>query len=462
MGTRGFTLSGRRVNANVRTVDDEAVRQDNQNTTGVHTGGVMTINGSDPTKIDISAGTGIVIEDIPNPVSPDVTSVVWEAFTSITIDFLLTNFTSYIGINRSGNIVQIADTITARDRRDFIILGLLVHTTNTVIEDVSNTVFLGYGTGSTLVDLISTIGIVNISGNELGGKTGTLSLEKTLGEAFSYGGDYVDNPDTPNTIIAGSLSAPDLFKPYRDGTLDDDGFPNFKLDFPFTEFIDPANYDDGSGTLVAVPASDPWTVQRVYYDPVNNNIVVAYGQFLHKSANGAENGIQGEDFKTNPVLKDALLRAFMVVHRSCLDSTDSSTCIFLEADRFGQVPAGGSSTRTFAGIIQGVVAETGDFAAEVGTSYTIDNTSTVNVTLPQVTPANTGAKIEFWILKATTTNNVTLTAFDFDHIINGVIGVDPDPAVGTINSTTTTYIKVVCRLCTAKSYIIDHIDTVTT
>ena len=46
--------------------------------------------------------------------------------------------------------------------------------------------------------------------------------------------------------------------------------------------VDPAQYDDGSGALASVGASQA-TVQWVFWSPRTNNIYVQYGQELYTS-----------------------------------------------------------------------------------------------------------------------------------------------------------------------------------
>ncbi len=462
-----YTIAGVRINNNVRTVDDDAIRQDNQAGSGVYTGGALTINSGDNTTVDITAGSGIIVDHRPDPVSPTIINIAWEASSAIPVDNLLTALTSYIALDRSGNIAQFAGTITAQQRRDNIILGIMIHTTNTVVESVSNFVVTGYGHAQSLVDLASAIGIINESGNVFSSNTTNLTLAKTLGTSFRLGGNYVLNSSIPNSVSSGSLVAPSLFKPYRDGTYADppaNTQPNFKVDSPLTTSVDPTKYDDASGTLATVAANSPWTVQRIYHDPVNNDVVVHYGQTTYKQKDIAEYSIQGEDFEKNPILQDALLRGFLIVHKDCTDLTNTAQAIFIEADKFGQVPSGGSSISTNTGSLLSVAtAKTSDFNTNFGKAYVIDNTGGAIVgTLAAATTANIGQACECWILGNTATHNVTFKAPDINHTINGQADADPAVAAAVFSATSNPYSKVIIRVLAENTYLVEEPTSLTT
>ncbi len=455
--TRSYTRAGKQVNTNIRTVEDDPIREDNQAGTGIYTGGVMSINGSDNTKIDITAGSGIVVDHRPDPVSPDIISVAWEAYTSVTVENLSTALTSYIAIDRSGNVVQFAGTVTAQQRRDYIILGIVVHTTNTVVESVSNFVVAGYGYAQSLVDLSAAIGIINVSGNVFSSNTTNLTLAKTIGESFRLGGNYTTNAGIPNSIVTGSLTAPSLFKPYQDGS------GGFQVDSPLTTSVDPTKWDDGSGTLATVTANSPWTVQRIYYDPVNDDTVVHYGQDEYKQLDIAEYSIQGQEFNKNPILQDAILRSFMIIHKDCTDLTDTTKVKFIEADKFGQVPAQGSSPAANAGsLLAETTAKVADFTVNFGKSYLIDNSSGAIVgTLAAATAERVGQVCECWVQSNTFTNNVTFQTQNITDTINGVAGSDPDVITAVLSAVTSNYKKVTIRIIGVGQYLIDSPDSIT-
>lgn len=367
------------VSDNVRGFRSEDNRQDNQLCTGIWEGGLVTINGSDSTKIDITAGSGVVVDNYTDPRNAKVYQVVWEAKTAVPLEFITQNFTSFIGIARNGEVTQFALEPTASERRDYIILALAVHTSLTTIENISNEVQLGYGNANALNDLSNAIGTVNIDGNVFRATGGNLRLTRSAGKSFKLGGNYYNDAKSPNVINSDALVSPYIFKPYRDGA------GNYSIVLPLTQSVDPAYYDDGTGTLALVPASTPWTVLRVYHSPVNDNVIVHYGQTLYANALAAEAAIGGDVFAPNPVLKNTLLRAFIVIRRTCTNLADTATCKIIQADKFGITKSTGATSNV--PTLQAVYASSaelmvGDVVTLVDGAFTLqDNNDDANAVM---------------------------------------------------------------------------------
>lgn len=456
--TRAFVRAGRRINDDIQDINSDPLRQDNQAGTGVYIGGLLTINGGDNTKIDISAGEGIVVDHRPNPVSPKVTVVKWEAYTGIDVDGLLTSFTSYIAIDKSGNVTQFTEVPTARQRRDNIVLGIAVHTTNTVIEDLSNFVVTGYGYAQSLVDLSAAVGIVNTGGNIYSANGATDTLAKTAGTAFRLGGNYANDAAIPNTLVTSILTAPTLFKPYRA----DAAGSSFKIDFPLTNTIDFDRYDDGTGTLATKSVSERWSVNRVFYDPVNENTVVQYGQNVYRTSTDALLALTSETFIKNPVLEDAVLRSFLLCRRGGTDLSDSGDALFIAADKFGQSPAEGAQIAYSNGIATVTsAAKSSGFTTNLNKAYQVDNSSNaVTGTLAEATSDQVGKICECWIQDDASVHNFTLAAPTEASVINGVSAGVGQTVKATVSSANSNYKKISVTVIDTDTYLIDGVDSV--
>ena len=311
----------------------------NFNGTGIHSGGHVTINGSDITKIDIATGDGVILNNYTDPEIPDVSHISWPNLEGIVVDSLLTNFTSYIAIDRGGNIVQFADAITPENRRDYIVLCVVAHTNNLVVETIANFPPPAYDTPHIVVDLADSLGIVNRSGNQFTYNGTNLKVNKGAGESFRIGQNWNNSSKSPNITTDALLTAPTMFVSYRDGS---GGW----VPPPFESDVDPDYYDDGSGTLVAVPASDPFVVHRLFYEPIGGDIIIAYGQEVFKTMAGAEASLFGQEFIKNPVLNDTMFRCYLIVKRATTDLSITTTAKFISLDKFGSSPSVGSSTST--------------------------------------------------------------------------------------------------------------------
>tara|TARA_A100000171_G_C2140369_1_gene154932 strand:- start:3566 stop:5062 length:1497 start_codon:yes stop_codon:yes gene_type:complete len=310
----------------------------NHNGTGIYTGGRVTINGSDATTIDIEAGSGVVIDNYTNPGIPDVVKVTWPAFTGIEVDSLLTNFTSYIAVDRGGNIVQLADAITATDRRNFIILCVLAHTNNVVVETVANFPPPAYDVPHLVIDFADSVGIINRSGNQFSANGANLKVNKSAGESFRIGSNWNNSSIVPNITTDTAQTAPTMFFSYRDGS---GGW----VPPPFDDEINPGKYDDGSGTLANVSGGS-WTIQRLFFEPIGEDIIIAYGQNTYNSQTAAEAAIFGETFIKNPVLNDTSFRGYLLVKGNATDLSNSGQAKFIAADKLGSGPSVGTSTAT--------------------------------------------------------------------------------------------------------------------
>lgn len=430
--------------------------QHNRMTSGIYTGGLLYIDLGDDTKFNITAGSGVIVDNYTSVDRPIITGVQWDNISLVTPTYIADNFTSYVAIDKGGNVVQFEGALDPSNRRDYIIIGLLIHTNNTNLESVSNFPSLGYDQGNVLVDLVDSIGIINRTGNVFSSNGSNLKLNKSIGTAFKLGGNFHNDTQSPNIITTSGLVAPDLFKPYRDGV------GGFKINFPLTDAIDPTKWDNGSGTLQTVPGNN-WGVHRIYYGPTNDDVIVHYPQATYTGVAIAEAAINGETFSKNPVLEEAVLRGFLIVRKDCTSLADASRAKFIAADKYGLVPAQGSSVAMPGGYLEAVTDEKdADFTAEWYTAYIIDNAAdSIIVTLPEIIAGTTGCSAEFWIKSAANVRTVTFIAPDYTYSINGVSGANPDAVTGIVNDASISYLKVTVRCIGITAYLISSLNSVT-
>lgn len=309
----------------------------NHEGTGIFDGGQVTIN-ADITKIDIAAGTGIIVDNYTDPEIPRVIHITWPDLIGIDVEFLLTEFGSFVGINGAGEIVFFSASDPDIDKRDNVFLGILGHIF-TVVDSIASAPTPGYDQTHMIIDLADSIGIINVSGNVYNSNGANLKVNKTIGESFSIGYNHRNSAKEPNVITDPAATAP-LFVPgFRDGS------GGFSIATP-TADVDVANYDNGTGTLVAVPASDPWQIFRMYYFPSIDNHALIYGQNLYKTKASAEASIFGEVYDEAPELAAGILRSYILTKRDATDLGDTNTAKFIAANNFGSTPAGGITTST--------------------------------------------------------------------------------------------------------------------
>ncbi len=307
---------------------------------GLLAGGKLSINGGDPALFDIAAGSGQVV-DFSDPSEPVTTRVSWSGFTAQTVTALATREATGIFIDSAGAIVERTfDTVTDLDFRQDIFLGVLLHPDNVAISEVSDTPFLAYSGPADFRDLLRILGPINRAGNKYTPNGANLSVDRSAGSVLQTGSNIHTDPELPS-IIASSAAVPvTLDRVLRAATPSQ---INIVADGVTT--IDPDNYDNGGGSVTAVPAGN-FTIQRVYFLPSTEETWVAFGQALFLTLEDAVTSAGKEPFEAPDILGLYALRAFIVVQEGATDLTDTATAVFLDPLSVtvgGSGPTGGES-----------------------------------------------------------------------------------------------------------------------
>lgn len=307
------------------------------NITGILTGGEITVNSSDNTLIDVAAGKALYV-NMSNRDDPLTEIITWEAQT---YDPELTSINiKWIGVQRSGEgIGQIvsSSSFSQADKRTITILGRCWNFSSTaVVEGVGNYKVGAFSFGKTTQDLAYALGAFNIAGNVFyPTASGSMTLSRSEGEAFSLGANFINDDTSPNICLSATVSG---INSYSYHLQNSDMLTLFE--------IDAAHYDlNGTRTVVT---SGRWTVQRVYYYPGSDVVLVVYGQFMYDTYAEALEAIKTEQITLNTdILDGAILRAFIILSEGCVDLTDSDTAVILEAT---SVSVGGSSSSIANGV----------------------------------------------------------------------------------------------------------------
>jgi len=122
--------------------------------TGVLYGGVITINALDNTKVDISAGVGIIFSPGASTTAmpvPTVTTVTWTAKTAVSLTYLATKDMTWLSIDSSGNVVQSSTAWSDSGYQTELPLGVAIHPNNTNVSFTKQSTHIAYGQ-TTFVD----------------------------------------------------------------------------------------------------------------------------------------------------------------------------------------------------------------------------------------------------------------------------------------------------------------------
>jgi hypothetical protein len=296
--------------------------------TGLVNGGVIDIN-VDPTKFDIAAGSGWIIDNYTDPLNPVSKYVTWSASSANLVTNIATSAVSFISIDSTGSIIQRATSFSQSNKRQEILLGLVIHPSNVVISSVVNSPTPSYGAALVADDISQAIGpSINISGNTISANGPNLRIDKSVGSTFNIGSNYSNNKTQPNITTDASQTLASFVKLYRNGSGGYTAVPSI------TE-IDPNFYDNGSGTLAPVP-SGKFQIQRIYFSNTDTSLNVLYGHATYNSMAEATAAIYVDNQEvTTSGMSAASLRAFLILKEGATNLETTTDVKFIEAGSLG-------------------------------------------------------------------------------------------------------------------------------
>ena len=301
--------------------------------TGLRSGGVMSVNVGDNTKADVAAGIGYVL-DHSTPATPTIKRVAFGPFSAVTITNLASADFTWLLVNSSGSLVQQSTVPTATERRQNIVLGRLNHSNRTNLSFANTLPDVEFSSVSQFGDLADSLGPFNISGNMITANGANLSMNKSAGKIFHKGYNYSSSTTNPHVVTTGGLTAFDFV--YQNQT----GGPG-----SYVTVLDPTKYDAG-GVTTTVPGLSNVTVQRVYLF-ASNTFRVQRGQAVYSSFTNALQNYAQETFNESPLISGfAVPVAFIVITKNCTSLQNTSCAKIIPASKFGGPTGGGSGGST--------------------------------------------------------------------------------------------------------------------
>jgi len=299
-----------------------------QDSTGVLSGGLMTING-DTTLFDIATGSGTIVS-----LGGAKTDVSWGALTAQGGGYTYVGFVTYVSINSSGVAIFQPTVLTPTQHRDQIFLGVLVHVDQTNINKIDNDQFTVAWPVNTTNDLMEAIGFLNTQGNIIAPIGVSLNFQKTVGNMFGFGLNYSTAPKDPH-----NLSIP-AFDSSGAGVFGYD-MQNSSASAPTLTLLLPDILDDGSNYPGIAVSNNQWTAQRVYTFP-GGTIRVQPGQAEYANEPAAIGAISTETFVVEPSnLSGGMLIGYIIIKEGTTDINDAT---FLQAGKFQASASGSGST----------------------------------------------------------------------------------------------------------------------
>lgn len=405
-----------KINGVPHTHDDISLLSDGN---GVVSGMAISI-GSPTSTFTVASGT---YHKIGTAIPVSYTGVTNQAVTYIN-----TWKQTYIGLNTTtGTITQQQDHFTPSQRRTHVVLGILIHTDNTIINAINNLPDVAKYSLSQLNDFMEEFGPFNINGNIISANGANLKINKSFGELFKRGINFGLDPTDPHTKDMDALDAPTDMRMRMSNSIESANTDSINI-----------QYESAPGVLSSI-SSGKYGVFRVVLFP-SNLIRIQYPQFLYNSIDEARDAINTEEYVTEPnIAANGLTRAFIIIRGGTTALNDIDNVKFLPADKFGyNISSGGGSGSITT--LQG--AYVNSIEPEITTNntlgaFTIKNGQTDD-TANQLEIKNIAGNITAYI-KGDGTNNLYTLPIATASVLGGIkigTGLSIDSGTGIVSTTT--------------------------
>lgn len=298
--------------------------------TGVISGGNLSVNAGNPLAIDFEPMVGYIVDTLTDPVRPTAQRISLPAQT-VPLDAaaLLRTVTWWL-VDSSGAVIQQAGVPDNAQMRTHIFLGNTAQAFGTIFIDESRPVILQQPANQ-LVDLMESLGPFRLSGLDITANGANLFLNQGAGTMFSRAFNHYDGPVQTNNPHVASLvtQAPAVWRYSLRNTTD------FSV---ISGALDPANFDS-AGVLTPVGGgANTSTLQRVYAFAARNSteqLAIQYGQNTYSSLTNAVNAVGTGNFIQNPNFGNTVaLVAYIAVTRTATNLSDPTQCVIIRAGEF--------------------------------------------------------------------------------------------------------------------------------
>lgn len=295
--------------------------------TGVVSGGDLSPNAGDNTKLDITATTGWVVDydsaGVVGAGNPELTYVSLAAQTALTPTVGVPTGVTWWLVDSSGTLVQQTAAPTPEQRRTHMVLGVTGQASGVIVTAQSLPVIQSQPANQ-LVDLIDALGAFRISGAEISANGANLTMALTEGRLFTRAFSHIPDYLNPHHSHVGA-QAPMQFR-HITAVAGSAGALRTTLDV--------GNYDpNGAGVLTAVPgganAATNFRVWAFGTDDVNAQILIQYGQNSYASLDAAQAAIGGTRYTVHPTaLSSGVLLGWVTAIRTATDLSNTSQARF--------------------------------------------------------------------------------------------------------------------------------------
>jgi hypothetical protein len=296
--------------------------------TGVASGGDLTVNVGNPQAVDITALVGYVVDNNATTSIPPTVVKVDRPNQTVVLDgpAQLRALTWWV-MDSAGTVIQQAFPPDPVQRRSSLELGISLYDPGlgAIVDVQSSPVILGQPANQ-FVDLLEALGPFKLSGIDLTPVAGTLSFNTSAGTMFVRALNHYASgvlTDSPH-ISPTPAHAPTLFK--RVIRVAESPLP------PDVTTVNPAMYDL-NGVLTPVGGgTNTSTVQRVFVVPNSSpsaQVAVQYGQTTFASLSAATAAIGTSNFIPNPISGFGALVGYIAMTRIATNLADPTQAVFI-------------------------------------------------------------------------------------------------------------------------------------
>lgn len=285
----------------------------NARTTGIRTGGDLTINGTNSNQFDISPVSGQILDN-SDPDNPLFYEVDYSAKTGLSAP----DGINYIYYDISGDVVNLTQSIpTYQDRKTRLYIGRAVYRSGVLAGLTQDKDYIQQ-LGIQLRALADAIGQIQLSGIRISANGANLLMNLSAGVLFDFGVNGQDNPHEINITQKTGLTFQYVTQ-------------NSVITVDRTA-LDPANYDV-NGVVTAMD-NNKFQIQDVYVF-ASQNVRVAYGQNQYNSLTDAFNALNTRQFVPNPGLSLGLRVASIIIKKGSTSLQNTSDTLIYPRNKFG-------------------------------------------------------------------------------------------------------------------------------
>lgn len=299
--------------------------------TGVASGGHITVNGANPLAVDITALDGYVVDyTADSQAEPVITRIKAPAQTVALDAAALLRTATWFLMDTAGTVIQQATPATTVQRRTHLSIGAAAHDGTAIFRTLPDSQILAQPINQ-LADLMDDLGLfmpqrisvlpnVNLTFATTGGRLFARSLNR-----YDGGGLLTARPHS----VMIPAASPAQFR-YITSTATTFG--------PLRTTVDVGNYDVG-GVVTPIPGgSNVCSIHRLWVAGTGNTadqFAFQYGQNVYANLATAVNAIGRTDVVVNPVLAGSTaLAAWIVAIKGATNLSDPAQATIVPAGKF--------------------------------------------------------------------------------------------------------------------------------